>query len=693
MTEGSFQPGTLVDYRDGDTVTAGVVLGVDGTRLHVVSEGGREERITSSRVALRVGPAKGSGRAVQAAEGARLAGEHSRRAAVMVSDVEVEVLWDLLADGGEGHALEELASLSFGRADGGGCGAVLRALLTKRIYFQRKDDLWFARSRDAVRELLLQKTREEERARAREGFIVKSRAAMAGEGKTPQAGSGAEGDEAEEALWRSIEALAVRGQNVPEARGAAALLAEVGVPFTTPEEGAFRLGVALGRFDHDENIFLRRFGLRLSFPEAITEAARRAASRLPEVLAGAAGAARRDLVDEPCFTIDDEDTVELDDALSLRVDPDGARVVGIHVADPSAFVEAGDALDVEAQGRCTSHYMPDARIAMMPPEISERAASLVPGERRPALSFLARFSEAGERLGWEIVPSVILNRRRMSYEDANRCIQDFRAGTEAAPECAAIGALSQIAGRLERERIERGAVRIVAPEVEARPAPGGGIRLLRVDPDRPGRRLVAEMMVLAGSIAAEYCVGHNVPVLYRRQAPPEEKIAPLELGSYDPVAVRRARRAMRRGEVGTQPGPHSGLGLPAYVQATSPLRRYQDLVAHRQIAAHLSGASLPYDLPALQRIAASSEEAERQARTAERGVNEYWLLRYLEGHVGREVEAIIVEAGPRRAELELCETLLPATVPARPGLVPGQMIRVVVERVVPRASLLSVREA
>jgi len=236
-------------------------------------------------------------------------------------------------------------------------------------------------------------------------------------------------------------------------------------------------------------------------------------------------------------------------------------------------------------------------------------------------------------------------------------------------------------------------VRIVAPEVEARPGSGGEIRLVRVDPDRPGRRLVAEMMVLAGRLAADYCISHKVPVLYRRQAQPEEPVAPLPLGNYDPVAVRKARRIMRRGEVSTAPGPHAGLGLPAYVQTTSPLRRYQDLVAHRQIAAHLCGRTPPYDVPALQRLAATSEEIERQARMAERGTSEYWLLRYMEQRKETEVEAVIVEASGRRTDVELCETLLGASIAPRPGHAPGQGLRLRIERIVPRAGFISLREA
>jgi exoribonuclease-2 len=152
------------------------------------------------------------------------------------------------------------------------------------------------------------------------------------------------------------------------------------------------------------------------------------------------------------------------------------------------------------------------------------------------------------------------------------------------------------------------------------------------------------------------------------------------------------RRLLRRAEVGIQPGPHAGLGLPAYAQATSPLRRYQDLATDRQIAAALSGRALPYEAEALQRIAAATERAELEGRRAERASEVYWLLRYLEGFVGREIEGTVVEQDPVPVVL-LDETLLEERVPALAGAAAGSRVRLKVERVNPRAQRLILRPA
>jgi exoribonuclease-2 len=214
--------------------------------------------------------------------------------------------------------------------------------------------------------------------------------------------------------------------------------------------------------------------------------------------------------------------------------------------------------------------------------------------------------------------------------------------------------------------------------------------LERISADAPSRLAVSEAMVLAGEIAARFCLEAGLPTIYRRQPPPA---APHELptdGVWDPVAVRRVRRGLRRAEVGLEPGPHAGLGLDAYIQPGSPLRRYQDLAIHRQILAHLRGEPLCYDTDAMRRVAATTERAEADARQAEAAADEYWLLRYLERYVGEMLAATVVESGPRPI-VQLDETLREQPVRGLAGVEPGQQLLVNVVRVEPRAGVLSLR--
>lgn len=159
----------------------------------------------------------------------------------------------------------------------------------------------------------------------------------------------------------------------------------------------------------------------------------------------------------------------------------------------------------------------------------------------------------------------------------------------------------------------------------------------------------------------------------------------------DPLAAARAlRRGMRRGETSLAPGRHHGLGLPAYAQATSPLRRYPDLANHRQIGAALRGEPLPYGEEALHGIAAAAERAEAEGRRAERAQDRYWLLRWLQERAPAEVEAVVVEIEPRPV-LVLVETLLEEPAPWLSGAGLGDRVRLRVERVNPRADRIVLR--
>jgi exoribonuclease-2 len=197
-------------------------------------------------------------------------------------------------------------------------------------------------------------------------------------------------------------------------------------------------------------------------------------------------------------------------------------------------------------------------------------------------------------------------------------------------------------------------------------------------------------MILAGGVAARHCEQAGLAAIYRRQAPPASEVAVPSPGAWDPVSVRAVRRSLRRAEVSLQPGRHHALGLDAYAQVTSPLRRYQDLANQRQIAAHLAGEAPPYTHEAMQRIAATTEQAEAQARRAERARADFWLLRHLERLAGTSVEAFVVEVAPRPV-VQLEETLWEQPMPSLKGAELGERLRVRIERVNPRAALLVLR--
>jgi len=353
---------------------------------------------------------------------------------------------------------------------------------------------------------------------------------------------------------------------------------------------------------------------------------------------------------------------------------------------------------VLAQSRAVTLYLPDRRALMLPSPISEDAASLVSDVARPALSFLATIGADGNLVSWEIAPSVIRSRGRVTYEEADAAVRSANVDSgipepELPPGVTAqLRTLHTIALRLEAARVVAGAHLIRAPEVDLRVGADGSITLKRMESDDPGRVLVSEMMVLAGRIAALYCLERGVPCIYRRQPPAEEPVPSITGGPYDPVAVRKARRGLRRGETGLIPGRHYALGLDAYAQATSPIRRYQDLVIHRQIQSTLAGRPPTYDAEVLSGLAAITDEAERLARLTERGSDEYWTLRLLESRKGETIEGVVVYRDRRKVEVELSETLYNVSIAPRPDHELGQRLHLRIESVNPRGPSIHLRQ-
>jgi exoribonuclease-2 len=669
-----FAPGTVVAWWDRNRLVLGAVLEHGLDRLRLVSADEEDHRLPESRVMCVVAAAEPSrgGPAVDrrslARHAARLASSIERAAA----EVDVAVLWEIAVEASRAAELGSLATLALGRDDGRSRTTVACALARDALHFTRRGEEWEPRDRAAVSGLRLERDRIARGRSEHEAALSALRAVCAGEPFVET------GSREETRYLRALEELAVQGSDATAQARALALqvLEGGGGSFETPEEGAFRILRRLGRFESDDaNLQIAKYRVRVSFSEAVRRAAQEAVAR------GFASHGREDLEALDVLTIDGADTREIDDALSIETRSGDAVRLGIHIADPTAFVEAGGELDDDALARTVSYYFPDRRIPMLPEVISHDAASLLPGEARPALSFMIDLGVAGDVIEYRIVRSVIRSRQRLDYRDADRMISDG-AGRWAT----ALRDLVERTRALEAVRVSRGAVRLLAPEVEAR-VTDGRVELDRIDPDSPSRRMVAEAMILAGAVAARHCRDNDLPAIYRRQPAPSGPPILAPDGIRSPVEVRATRRRLHRAEVSLEPGPHCALGLPAYCQVTSPLRRYQDLILHRQIADALDGRPPRYDRSALQRIAASTERAEIEARKAEAAVGRYWLLRHVGEQLGRQVHAVVVEIDPRTIVV-LDETGLEQAVPGLRQVSLGERVSLRVAAVNPRADRL-----
>jgi len=613
-----------------------------GARLRYLTAKGRTESCGASRIGHDTGIDLDPGAAPEAA--ALRLREWEEAALGTAEGIDLETLWEVMRDQESGDCdLGEMAGLALGTDEAAERSALLRALIADAFYFERKASGWAARPEEKVEEARHRVAAEEERARREAAFGDGIREAL--EGNPP----GEEFLEEHAATLTALEGLVMIGITYPGAEQAVKLL-----PHRPPggpndlREAVFGVLAALGVFDEDEDLGRRRLSISETFPPEVEAAAREAAQRGP--LPGD----REDLRDLELWAIDEATTREVDDAVGLAgpgPDP-GTWTIAVAVADPAAFVRPDDPVDREALGRALGHFLPTGVLPMLPDCLAQEAASLADGQVRPAVVFSCTLSEEGELVGFHPTLATVEKVHRITYREATERIE---AGAE---PFARLHTLVQ--ARLRR-RHEAGAVILRQPEIDIR-VEDGQITLHRSEPGAPGRVLVSELMVLAGRAAAGWLVEKQAPALFRRQPssedlPPEARDPAILEADYDPVLVRSIRRMMRPSEVRTEPGPHFALGLEVYCQVTSPLRRYQDLTVHRQIRALLLGEEPPYTAEDLQRIAATTEVAEQSMRLAERQSREFWFLRYLEGRVGEEVEAMVVDIRPRRTLAEMAPYL------------------------------------
>ncbi|WP_460194739.1 ribonuclease catalytic domain-containing protein [Thermosynechococcus sp. FA-CM-4201] len=523
----------------------------------------------------------------------------------------LEVAWEIIREENRAITPADLAELLFSERSAVACYAAYYLLSEDRFYFKLKGETYEARPAAQVAELKHQSEREAQRLAEEVSFREHLTQALKGE---TVAWSASDRKRLEQ-LERYAIAIEPSGQH----QAAIDLLSELKRP--TQPLGAFQLLVDLGLWSEHENLFLRRSQIDVEFSAKVLAVAH---ERLTSPPTDIDAPLRRDLTHLKVYTIDDESTQEIDDGLSLEVVGDRQKL-WIHIADPTRWVMVDDVLDQEARRRATTVYLPTGMIPMFPTELATGPMSLVAGQTCCALSFGILLAESGEVLEYEICPSWIRPTYRLSYDDVDMILEQGVTGE------ADLLAIAQWGQRRSEWRQQRGAIRINIPEPNIKVA-GEEVEISPLH-DSPARQLVAEMMILAGEVAAHFGAREGIPLPFRSQSPPElpseEELLQLPAGMVRDCAIRRC---MPRSEMSTQPNPHASLGLDAYCQVTSPIRRYTDLLAHRQIKAHLRGETPPLTPEQLNEILLGLVSSVQESSLVERQTNRYWCLEYLRRH-------------------------------------------------------------
>jgi exoribonuclease-2 len=315
---------------------------------------------------------------------------------------------------------------------------------------------------------------------------------------------------------------------------------------------------------------------------------------------------------------------------------------------------------------------------MLPPALAEGLCSLRAGEVRPAISTVVDLSSELDVRGYRVLPTIVRVKSQLSYFDVNLL----------ADQDPTVVHLRSIARKFREARLAAGAVHISVPEINIWIGENGDINLNRVNRESPGRMLVAEIMILANWLMARFLSENGMPAIFRSQPEPRERLYRGEDGTLFQHWMQR--RLLNRFVLGHAAEKHSGLGLAAYVTATSPIRKYFDLVTQRQVRAVL-GLEEPYSAEDVDGILQDLSMPMSRVGRLQVGRQRYWLLRYLERRIGQKEEAIVLVRRRHSYQVLLTDYMLECDLPITGGfeLKPEDLIQVTIQNVSARKDMVS----
>ncbi|MGL5929250.1 MAG: RNB domain-containing ribonuclease [Dermatophilaceae bacterium] len=424
-------------------------------------------------------------------------------------------------------------------------------------------------------------------------------------------------------------------------------------------------------------------------PDALAEAER---------VSAAAPVGGEDLTDLPFFTIDPPGSTDLDQALYLERDGDGHRI-RYAIADVPAFVTLGAALDRVTRDRGQTVYLPDGRVPLHPPVLSEGAGSLLPGQVRPALVWDLRLDGSGELVSAAVARAVVRSVEQLDYETVQREVDS------ADPDPRFV-LLREVGERRIAQERARGGASLPLPEQQVTEQPDGDFTLA-FRPPVPAEDWNAQVSLLTGMAAAGMMLDAGVGVLRTMPAPTEQAIArfrraarglgapwpdglpygefirTLDLGDPRHLALVHEATTLFRGAGytafdGTPPEQreHAAVAAP-YAHVTAPLRRLVDRFGLAVCEAISRGAEVPDDVrAALPLLPDLMRESDRRAGAAERACADATEVAVLSGRVGEGFAAVVVDHTERGMEVQLTELPVLARVTgSRAGLGASVQVR------------------
>ena len=416
-----------------------------------------------------------------------------------------------------------------------------------------------------------------------------------------------------------------------------------------------------------------KYEINDTFPEEVIEEL----DSIPEEVREQDKKGRKDLTDVTIFTIDGDDTKDIDDAISVEKLKNGNYKLGVHIADVSYYVKEGSPLDKEAMDRGTSVYLVDRVIPMLPHKLSNGICSLNPGVERLAISCVMEIDNNGKTVDYEIFPSIIKSRLQMTYKKVNQVIEKNEIPEGYEPFVNDLKLMDELSQIIRKAKINRGYIDFDVDEAKIIVDENCHPTDIVLRNRGRGENLIEDFMIQANECVATHIFYMDLPFIYRvHEYPKEEKIRDFisfvqSLGytvkfntkDISPKTIQNLinqlkdkkefkvlssllLRNMQKAIYLPQNLGHYGLGSKCYTHFTSPIRRYPDTTVHRLLRTYLfnddmSNQTINKWQEKLVYIAENSSFKERESVECEREVEDMKMAEYMEDHIGEEYKGII----------------------------------------------------
>lgn len=416
-----------------------------------------------------------------------------------------------------------------------------------------------------------------------------------------------------------------------------------------------------------------RYKIHDIFPENVLEELKSIPSEVQkEDLVG-----RVDLTNEVIFTIDGDDTKDIDDAISIKRLDNGNYELGVHIADVSHYVKEGTALGDEAYARGTSSYLANTVIPMLPHQLSNGICSLNPDVVRLTISCVMEIDSKGQVISSDIFESYIKSNKQMTYKNVNKILNEKvipEGYEEFVDDLKLMEELSKI---IRKSKLEKGYIDFDVPEPKIiTDAEGRAIDIQRRVQDT-GENLIEDFMVIANETVATTIAYMELPFIYRVHGLPDaEKVQNFmhfvsvlgykvqgNIKNITPKVIQNILhqledkkeyhilssmllRSMQKAVYDSVNIGHFGLASKFYTHFTSPIRRFPDLTVHRLLRTYLfkhniNNEVIDYYTNTLPEVAKHSSEREMAATQCERDVDDMKMAEYMEGHIGEVYKGVI----------------------------------------------------